>query len=133
MSVLMRKPELVRRYCCILQVLESSIDLINEDKMTPLHLAIRDNSLEIIEILLAFGANPAVKDRRGNTSLHMATAAKSTDILSMLVKNVEARDVNSLNEYGRRINARTFVHFIISFREPVLRTTLNFGISIMPR
>ena len=102
MSVLMRKPELVRRYCCILQVLESSIDLINEDKMTPLHLAIRDNSLEIIEILLAFGANPAVKDRRGNTSLHMATAAKSTDILSMLVKNVESKEVNSLNEYGKQ-------------------------------
>ena len=33
MSVLMRKTDLVRRYCCILQVLESSIDLLNEDKM----------------------------------------------------------------------------------------------------
>ncbi len=33
MSVLMRKSDLVRRYCCVLQVLESSVDLLNEDKM----------------------------------------------------------------------------------------------------
>ncbi len=33
MSVLMRKPDLVRRYCCVLQVLESSVDLINDDRM----------------------------------------------------------------------------------------------------
>ncbi len=33
MAVLMRKADLVRRYCCILQVLESSVDLVNDDKM----------------------------------------------------------------------------------------------------
>ena len=33
MSVLLRKPELVHRYSCVLQVLESSLDLINDDKM----------------------------------------------------------------------------------------------------
>ena len=33
MSVLMRKPELVKRYCCVLQILESSIDLINDEKL----------------------------------------------------------------------------------------------------
>jgi ankyrin repeat protein len=30
---------------------------------TPLHLAIRDNSLDIVELLLAFGADPVIKVR----------------------------------------------------------------------
>ena len=33
MSVLLRKPELVHRYSCVLQVLESPVDLANDDKM----------------------------------------------------------------------------------------------------
>ena len=32
MSVLMRKPELVKRYCCTLHILEASLDLINDEK-----------------------------------------------------------------------------------------------------
>ena len=37
MSVLMRKPELVKRYCCVLQILESTIDLQNDDKLVRRH------------------------------------------------------------------------------------------------
>ena len=33
MSVLMRKPELVKRYCCVLQILESTVDLQNDEKL----------------------------------------------------------------------------------------------------
>ena len=33
MAVLMRKPELVKRYSCVLQILESTIDLQNDDKL----------------------------------------------------------------------------------------------------
>eukprot|EP00094_Tigriopus_californicus_P007013 TCALIF_06752-PA protein Name:"Similar to TNKS Tankyrase-1 (Homo sapiens)" AED:0.08 eAED:0.08 QI:29/0.83/0.71/1/1/1/7/170/531 len=101
MSVLMRKPDLVRRYCCILQVLESSMDLLNEDQLTPLHLAIQDNSVEIVDILLAFGADPGVQDRRGNTSFHTAIANKSLDILKLLMKHLRSKDcLNRLNEFG---------------------------------
>ncbi len=32
MSVLMKKPELVKRYCCVLHILEGSLDLINDEK-----------------------------------------------------------------------------------------------------
>merc|ERR1712061_328934 len=49
MSVLMRKPELVKRYCCTLHILEASLDLINDEKHTPLHLAVRDNSLRLLK------------------------------------------------------------------------------------
>ena len=33
MSVLMRKPDLVKRYCCVLQILDSSVDVFNDDQM----------------------------------------------------------------------------------------------------
>eukprot|EP00095_Tigriopus_kingsejongensis_P010213 snap_masked-scaffold78_size404448-processed-gene-2.3 protein:Tk10213 transcript:snap_masked-scaffold78_size404448-processed-gene-2.3-mRNA-1 annotation:"b-cell lymphoma 3-encoded protein" len=100
-SVLMRKPDLVRRYCCILQVLESSIDIMNEDQMTPLHLAVQENSMEVVEILLAFGADPGVNDRRGNTSFHVATVNKCPTTLRLLVKHIRGKDcINRLNEFG---------------------------------
>ena len=62
----------------------------------------RDNSYEIVDVLLAFGADPAIRDARGNTALHIATAKKSTEVLSALVKHVRHReDLNRLNEYGK--------------------------------
>ena len=63
-------------------------------------MAIRDSSLEIISVLLLFGADPTVKDRRGNSSLHMATAAKDKEIVSLLLTNIEPKEVNLLNNYG---------------------------------
>ena len=125
MSVLMRKPELVKRYCCVLHIIEANLDLLNEEKhvscfltllvgfekkagkfkkyffQTPLHLAVRDNSMEIIEILLAFGANPSVRDVRGNTGLHMATAVRSSEALKLLVDSVNSKDeLNAFNNFG---------------------------------
>ena len=124
MSVLMRKPELVKRYCCVLHIIEANLDLLNEEKhvssyltgfdkerrensilnlffQTPLHLAVRDNSMEIIEILLAFGANPSVRDVRGNTCLHMATAVRSSEALKLLVDSVNSKDeLNAFNNFG---------------------------------
>lgn len=101
MSVLMRKPELVKRYCCTLHILEASLDLINDEKHTPLHLAVRDNSLEIVEILLAFGANPSIRDFRGNTCLHMATAIRSSESLKLLAESVTTKEeLNVINNFG---------------------------------
>ncbi len=54
-------------------------------QQTPLHLAVRDGSLEIAEILLSFGASPSARDRRGNSALHMAVAAGAADMTALLV------------------------------------------------
>lgn len=69
---------------------------------TPLHLAVRDNSLEIVEILLAFGANPSIRDFRGNTCLHMATAVRSSEALKLLVESTNSKEeLNSFNDLGK--------------------------------
>ena len=68
---------------------------------TPLHLAVRDNSLEIVEILLAFGANPSIRDFRGNTCLHMATAIRSSESLKLLAESVTTKEeLNVINNFG---------------------------------
>ena len=38
MSVLMRKPELVKRYCCVLHIIEANLDLLNEEKHVSCYL-----------------------------------------------------------------------------------------------
>ena len=69
---------------------------------TPLHLAIRDNSLEIIELLLAFGADPALRDNKGNTGLHVAAALGASACLQLLAGNTKHKDdLNELNDCGK--------------------------------
>eukprot|EP00096_Caligus_rogercresseyi_P000313 TRINITY_DN1072_c0_g1_i1.p1 TRINITY_DN1072_c0_g1~~TRINITY_DN1072_c0_g1_i1.p1 ORF type:complete len:259 (+),score=59.04 TRINITY_DN1072_c0_g1_i1:110-886(+) len=101
MSVLMRKPSLVRRYCCVLHILNSNVDLTNEDRYTALHLAVLDNSVEIVELLLSFGADPSIKDHRGNTCFHQAVAMKSNDCLKLLVEHLRTKeDLDCFNNSG---------------------------------
>ena len=78
---------------------------------TPLHLAIRDNSLEIIELLLAFGADPALRDNKGNTGLHVAAALGASACLQLLAGNTRHKDdLNELNDCGKRSR---FYHMLI--------------------
>ena len=80
---------------------------------TPLHLAIRDNSLEIIELLLAFGADPALRDNKGNTGLHVAAALGASACLQLLAGNTRHKDdLNELNDCGKR--SRVY-HVLIYF------------------
>ena len=66
-------------------------------------MAIRDNSLEIIELLLAFGADPALRDNKGNTGLHVAAALGASACLQLLAGNTKHKDdLNELNDCGKR-------------------------------
>ena len=85
---------------------------------TPLHLAIRDNSLEIIELLLAFGADPALRDNKGNTGLHVAAALGASACLQLLAGNTKHKDdLNELNDCGKRSR---FYHMLICLKKELL-------------
>ena len=67
-------------------------------------MAVRDNSVEIIEMLVAFGANPSIRDIRGNSSLHMATAIRSSESLKILAESLASKDdVNAFNNFGELV------------------------------
>jgi len=66
-------------------------------------LAIRDNSIDIVELLLAFGADPVIKDGGGNTGIHIAAATRTTECLKLLSENVRNKDdLNEDNEFGKQ-------------------------------
>jgi uncharacterized protein len=54
--------------------------------LTPLMLAARYNNVEIINVLLAKGANKKAKDEKGFDALKYAQMSKATDALEVLMR-----------------------------------------------
>ncbi|XP_034949577.1 NF-kappa-B inhibitor cactus-like isoform X2 [Chelonus insularis] len=48
------------------------LDIVNDDGEAPLHLAVLTKQPRIVRRLILGGANPALRDCRGNTALHIA-------------------------------------------------------------
>ena len=52
---------------------------------TPLHLAVRRNDADVVEVLLSNKADPNIEDSCGNTTLHISANAGFTDISKLLI------------------------------------------------
>lgn len=52
--------------------------------MSPLMLAARFNKFEIIEVLLASGANPRIENEKGLRAINFAEYAKATESIAIL-------------------------------------------------
>ncbi len=66
-------------------ILESSGDSI-------LHLAISNNNLEVVKILLEKGANPIVINKEGVTTIELALKHSSTEIYRILIEESNKRN-----------------------------------------
>jgi len=67
--------------------------------VTPLHLAVSKNNLEVCRTLLKSGASARVKDKRGQLALHRAAAAGNVPIVKLLLENkspVNATDMDGM-------------------------------------
>ena len=62
-------------------------DSSDDDGNTLLHLAVKAESLEIVDLLLTLGANPSIKNSRSETPAHVAARAGNLEILKFLVEN----------------------------------------------
>ncbi|XP_012265825.2 NF-kappa-B inhibitor cactus-like [Athalia rosae] len=69
------------------------LDILNDEQLSPLHLAVITHQARIVRSLVLAGANPALRDGNGNTALHlacasgdMASARALTDPLSLSEK-----------------------------------------------
>lgn len=58
-------------FLCSLQP-SCDIDARNAGKLTPLHIAVHEGYIKIVERLVGFGANVNATDEDGNTPLHLA-------------------------------------------------------------
>jgi len=68
------------------------------DGYTPLHVAIRQESAEIAELLLAHGADVNAKDKYGDTPLHTACHGRPIELVRILLKH--GADVNAKSTTG---------------------------------
>lgn len=70
---------------------------------TPLHQAVKQKNVEMVQLLLEYGSNVAAQNSEGMTLLHLAALQGSTEILHELVKAMsESRyELAILDHYGR--------------------------------
>lgn len=92
---------LVKRLCALMKSVGASVDVFNYLRQTPLHLAVIVGNQHLVEILLEEGASPKLRDRYGNTCLHLAVKYKRLECLKVLLSNrLTRRILNSLNYDG---------------------------------
>lgn len=60
---------------------EVDVNAVNNDKMTPLFIAVMRDNLLIAETLLKAGADPNLKDNKGNSPLHLHQEMRMSQLL----------------------------------------------------
>lgn len=74
--------------CKLIQFLlwaRRSLDVYNNLRQTPLHLAVITQQANMVEVLLRDGADPAALDRNGQTALHLCCEYDQRDCLSVVL------------------------------------------------
>ena len=69
----------------LLLKLGANLNVRNKSGDTPLHIAVEEGRIEIVEILLEAGADIQVEDHENNTPLHLAAIRGSLGIIASLV------------------------------------------------
>uniref|UniRef100_A0A1A9VRN9 Uncharacterized protein n=1 Tax=Glossina austeni TaxID=7395 RepID=A0A1A9VRN9_GLOAU len=80
-------------------------DILNDDCQAPLHLAALTKRPNILRMLLLAGADPTVRDRRGNTALHLACRSGVVECVDSLIKPFYKDEIE---EASRQYEHRNF-------------------------
>ncbi|NEJ83642.1 hypothetical protein GR268_45115 [Rhizobium leguminosarum] len=65
-----------------------NINVQDDSGKTPLHEAISQDDIKILEVLLAQGAAIDIPDNNGNTHLHIAAKNKGAELMNALLAKV---------------------------------------------
>jgi ankyrin repeat protein len=81
--------------------LDKGVDVDEGDdswpEMTPLHYAVGEGHTEVVELLIANGADVSAKDNIGRTPLHYAAFGSDKEIIELLI--AEGADVNAKDDF----------------------------------
>uniref|UniRef100_UPI0037E80BD4 B-cell lymphoma 3 protein homolog isoform X2 n=1 Tax=Semicossyphus pulcher TaxID=241346 RepID=UPI0037E80BD4 len=86
-AVVQGKQVIVRQLIQLLLLARKSLDIYNNLRQTPLHLAVITQQANMVEALLSAGADPAALDRHGQTALHLCCEYNQRDCLSVVLSH----------------------------------------------
>nr|WCL52336.1 NF-kappa-B inhibitor cactus [Gryllodes sigillatus] len=123
------------------------LDIQNENYQTPLHLGVLTHQPKIVRRLLVAGASVDMRDRNGNTPLHMACHLGDLDCVKALTEPVTIAETDTANlqytVYPQQLpqnleevnyDGQTCVHLAaLSSRVDILRHLHWFGANINAR
>ena len=83
----------------------TDVNVLDDDNVTPLHVAARNERVGVVRVLLEHGANVAAEDKKGSTPLHEAAGGQPSG--ARRVKQDERAEVVSvLLEHGANVGAK---------------------------
>lgn len=91
---------------------QSILNLTNNDKETPLHLAVSLDNKEVAEKLIVSKADANCKDANGDTALHLAVKKDNSDIVEVLFRcaaNVAIDEENNGKLFSTTPKKKTIV------------------------
>lgn len=101
-----------------------------EKEMTPMHLAAEGGYMECVELLLEKGADPNLRNHRGQTPLHLAAKSQAHDCVEMLLRKGNA-DPN-VGDYEKRTPLHACVCKSATTYE-IIEILVNFGSDVNSR
>ncbi|XP_059140504.1 uncharacterized protein LOC131928459 [Physella acuta] len=84
----------------LMAIAGKGVDKFNKQQQTPLHLAVKLDFLEAVDILIRSGANVNAVDCTGSSSIHMAVQGRSTKCLQVLLEKCPTAELNARNFDG---------------------------------
>ncbi|KAM7539204.1 hypothetical protein Aperf_G00000048262 [Anoplocephala perfoliata] len=85
----------------LLQVMRpEAINAVGRNGLTPLHMAAHYNHVQLVQLLLEFGADPDLAASNGYTALHIAAKRNHQDLASLLLAN-DREPTKSTNRESR--------------------------------
>lgn len=92
-------------------VLHSSYNELGRESRTPLLLAVEDEEIERVRILLDYSADTAARDELGQTALHLAVLHGESGIIELLLKHGADRNAKS-TDGSLPVTLTTYPHII---------------------
>ncbi|XP_076593713.1 B-cell lymphoma 3 protein homolog [Chaetodon auriga] len=98
-AVVQGKLTIVYKLIQLLQWARRSLDIYNNLRQTPLHLAVITQQAAMVEALLREGADPAALDRNGQTAIHLCCEYNQRDCLSVVLSHSSSSKCLEIRNY----------------------------------
>ncbi|KAF8767432.1 B-cell lymphoma 3 protein-like [Argiope bruennichi] len=94
--------KLVQKLCALMLKASIPLDITNYLRQTPLHLAVMLGNSEIVELLLKCGSSITLRDRNGNSAVHLAVKSSANkNVLDLILSHPDTKAIqDSLDHEG---------------------------------